>query len=224
MRSLLKFLARRGTLAPVAIPTDTLDLLGRWRAGDHDALNTLLQRDLDWIRQRVHYQLGQRLRRAGDTEDFVQETAIAVLRDGPRFVLSSRRQFRGLLAKIITNVLRGQSRRLHALKRETGREEELPGDSVLDLDAPQQAGTRPDEAAAHAEEKEWLRLGLMLLEADDQAVTDLHWNGLTDGEIGNQLGVSANTARMRRTRAIGRLTKIVRKLKNGGVGELVEEQ
>lgn len=223
MRPFLKLLQRRDTVGPVAAPTDTFDLLGRWRSGDRDALNTLLHRDLDWIRQRVHQQLGQGLRRAGDTEDFVQEAAMVVLRDGPRFVLSSRQQFRALLAKIITNVLRGQSRRLHALKRATEREEPLPGDSVLDLDAPRQAGPRPDEAAAHAEEKEWLRLGLMLLDANDQAVTDLHWTGLTDAEIGEQLGISANTARMRRTRAVGRLTRIVRKLKSGGVGELVGE-
>lgn len=222
MPALLNLLAPRSSMALVPPLTDTFDLLQQWRSGDRDALDRLLQRDMEWIRRRVHLQLGQALRRAGDTEDFVQEAALAVLRDGPRFVLSSRRQFRALLAKITTNVLRGQNRRLHALKRGTVREEPLLSDSILDLDPHHQRVAPPDQGAAHAEEREWLRMGQLLLDPKDQAVTQLHWEGLADAEIGAQLGLTANTARMRRTRAIGRLTQIVRKLKDGRVGDLVE--
>ena len=82
--------------------------------------------------------------------------------------------------------------------------------------------TSPDEAAVHEEEREWLRLGLLLLEPHDQEVIDLHWQGLTDREIGERIGTSDNTARMRRSRATRRLTKLVLELKEGRVAEILQ--
>ena len=108
---------RRLSLERVSKSTQTYDLLERWRAGDRDALDALLHRDMDWIGRRVHRQLGDGPRREGDTGDIVQEAAIAVLNAGPRFVLSSRPQFRALLAQIILNIVRGRHRQLLALKR-----------------------------------------------------------------------------------------------------------
>jgi RNA polymerase sigma factor (sigma-70 family) len=204
-------------------PSETLDLLERWRRGDRGALTTLLERDLDWIRGFVHKKLGPSLRREGDTEDFVQELAMTVLTYGPRFSISDRGQFRGLLATIVLNLLRAKHRQLYALKRTPDAERPMT-DSVLALDGPVHSVTRPESAAARSEEREWLRMGLLLLDADDQAATDLHWQGLTDAEIGARLGIAANTARMRRTRAVGRLAKIVLRLKAGRVGELIEPE
>jgi len=201
--------------------TQTWNLLERWRAGDRDALAALLERDMEWIRRRVHQQLGPGLRKAGDTDDFVQEAAIAVLDDGPRFVVSSQAQFRALLAKIVLNIMRGEHRKLHALKRGGGAEQTLPNDSVLDLDAARRAPTQPDEAAVHAEQKEWLRLALLLLDPADQQVMDLHWQGLSDADIGARLEIAMNTARMRRTRAQAKLVSVVRKLKTGQIDEVV---
>ena len=211
---------RRPNLEQVSKST-TLDLLERWRAGDPEALNALLRRDMDWIGRRVHRQLGAAPRRAGDTSDIVQETAMAILNAGPRFVLSDHAQFRALVAQIIVNVVRGQHRQLHALKR-GGHAESLPPTSVLDLDGRHEPPPAPDDAAAQAEEREWLRMGLLLLEADDQAVLDLFWRGQTDAEIAKELDLSINTARMRRSRATKRLVGVVRKLKQGRVGELVD--
>lgn len=200
---------------------ETSDLLSRWRQGDTDALNALLERDLEWIQGYVHQRLGNELRRVGDTTDFVQDAALLVLKNGPRFVLSSRAQFRALLAKIVLNVLRGKHRELHALKRDAGREKRSLTESVLDLDG--RAGARrPDEAAAHEEEREWLRLAMLTLEPADQEVLDLHWQGHTDREIGERIGTSDNTARMRRSRAVARLTKVVLQLKRGEIGTVVE--
>ena len=83
---------------------ETLRLLEQWHAGDNDALGALLDRDLGWISSYVHRRLGPDLRRMGDTEDFVQEAVIKVLRHGPRFVLSDREHFRALLGKIVLNL------------------------------------------------------------------------------------------------------------------------
>ncbi|MEZ5966510.1 MAG: hypothetical protein R3F56_21925 [Planctomycetota bacterium] len=211
----------RGIVGDMGERTTTMDLLARWRARDMAALDALLRRDLDWIRRRVHAQVGPGLRAAGDTEDFVQDAAIELLKDGPRFVLSSRAQFRALLAQILANVLRAGHRRLHALKRDAGRNQPLPSDTVLDLDASCKQLARPEEAAALAEEREWLRLGVLLLDPDDQTVIDLHWAGHTDEEIGECMGTNANAARMRRARATDRLARVVRKLKNGQLRDVL---
>ena len=104
---------------------DTNDLLERWRAGDAEALGALLDRDVSWIRAYVRRHMGEHLRAGDDTDDFVQEAAIAVLRYGPRFVMNDRGHFRGLLAKITLNVLRSRHRELYALKRTPERETPL---------------------------------------------------------------------------------------------------
>lgn len=200
----------------------TFDLLSRWRSGDRDALAALLDRDLEWIRAFVHRRLGNApARKFGDTEDFVQEAALRVLKEGPRFVLADREQFRALLATIVLNVIRGQHRALHTLKRSAQREQSIGSDSVLMLDAAYRASGRPDEQAAQAEQQEWLRLAYLLLDPDDQQLIDMHWQGKTDAEIGEVVGAVANTARMRRQRAMARLAQIVLDVKAGRVERVV---
>ncbi len=203
----------------------TFDLLSRWRAGDREALGVLLSRDLEWIRGFVHRRLGNApARKFGDTDDFVQEAAMRVLREGPRFVLADRGQFRVLLATIVLNVIRGQHRALHALKRTARRELPIGTDSVLMLDPPHRAQQPPDERAAQAEQEEWLRLGFLLLDADDQQLIDLHWQGKTDAEIGEVVGAVANTARMRRQRAMGRLAETVLDVKAGRIDRVLDRE
>jgi len=206
----------------MAIDGATYDLLSRWRAGDADALGRLLDRDLEWIRSFVHRRLGNApVRRFGDTDDFVQEAVVRLLKDGPRFVLGDRDQFRALLATIALNVIRSSHRALHALKRTVVREQALGTDSVLLLDQPQAMQPAPDEQAALAEQEEWLRLAFLLLDADDQEVIDLHWQGKTDAEIGAVVQAADNTARMRRQRATARLTKLVLDLKAGRLAQIL---
>ncbi len=202
---------------------NTFDLLERWRAGDSDALGQLLDRDMDWIRSYVRRQLGDHLRKVGDTDDFVQEAAMAVLKYGPRFIIDSRRHFRGLLGKITLNVLRARHRELFALKRSPEHERGIGSDTVLYLDPPQASVTQPDAKAAQHEEREWVRLGLLVLDPADQELLDLHWQGLSDSDIGERLQLKANTARMRRSRAYGRLTKVVLKLKRGEIEAVIGE-
>lgn len=200
----------------------TFDLLSRWRSGDREALAALLARDLDWIRGFVHRRLGNApARKFGDTEDFVQEAALRVLKEGPRFVLADREQFRALLATIVLNVIRGRHRALQTLKRAAKREQAIGTDSVLMLDPPARTAARPDEQAAQGEQEEWLRLAFLLLDPDDQQVIDLHWQGKTDGEIGEVVGAVANTARMRRQRAMARLAQIVLDVKAGRVDRVI---
>jgi RNA polymerase sigma factor (sigma-70 family) len=203
-------------------PDATFDLLTRWRAGDREALATLLARDLEWIRAFVHRRLGQAPARGfGDTDDFVQEACVRVLREAPRFVLADRDQFRVLLATIALNVIRSQHRALTALKRSAG--PARASETVLSLDAPRGAVADPADQAAQAEQEEWLRLAFLLLDPADQEVIALHWEGKTDAEIGTAVGAVANTARMRRNRATARLAQLVLDLKSGQVARALGE-
>ena len=97
---------------------ETVTLLQRWHAGDRAALDTLLARDMPWIREHVERRLGQLLRAKGEADDYVQDAVIEVLRYGPRFLIADRERFRGLLARIVENTLRDQHDWYTAKRRE----------------------------------------------------------------------------------------------------------
>lgn len=196
-------------------------LLQRWHAGERRALDELIGRDLEWIRARVRARLGNALRLRGETQDYVHDALIEVLRYGPRFVTANRAQFRSLLARIVENVLRDKNDHHAAQRRDLARERPLPTDSVLQLCGGSSPVTRPSEAAMRAEREAWVRLALELLEPDDRKVILLRQHdGLSFAEVGARLGVSENTARMRFQRALPRLAHRAESLAQGGLGEI----
>lgn len=201
-------------------PALTAHLLERWHAGDKAALAALIERDLPWIRDYVSRRLGPVLRARGETQDYVQDAMIEVLRYGPRFVVADTRQFRALVARIVENVLRDQHDLHTAKKRGGGRVEALPSESVLRLDAAADSVTRPSEAAARDEMRAWMRLALELLEPDDRQVILLReFEGLQFDAIGERLGIGMTGARMRFARAIPRLADRMKQLRAGRLGE-----
>ncbi len=200
--------------------TETVELLRRWHGGDPAALNALVERDLDWIRERVRRRLGAELRAREETDDVVQDALLELLRYGPRFCLKSRSHFRSLLARIVENVLRGQSDRFRAYKRSARRERPL--DEALSLDGPAAQGTTPSESAERAEWQALVRLGLELLGAEDSEVLLLRqWDGLAFPEVAVRLGISQDAARMRFARALARLSRVIEKLRAGRLEELL---
>lgn len=206
-------------------PSETVDLLRRWHGGDRSALAGLLERDLPWLRAFVRRRLGPVLQKRGETNDFVQEAMIDVLRYGPKFVLADRDQFRALVGRIVENMLRDQFEWHTAKKRAPGAEQPLPSGSVIDLDSGIHAVTRPSEAAAARESEEWVRLGLELLDPEDRQVILLReWHGLGFAEVGSRMGLAENTARMKFQRALPKLAKKVKELRAGRIAGLVREQ
>jgi len=201
-------------------PTDdappTQELLARWHRGDRTALETLLAQDMPWIRNYVHHRLGDLLRRRGETQDYVHEAMIRILEYGPRFITSDRGRFRALLAKIIENQLRDQCDWHGAQRRAPARERPLPTDSVLDLDRAARSVTRPSEAAARTEARDWIHLALELIDPGDREIIILRqWQERSYPEIAEHLGIAEDTARMRFHRALGRLGRKVESLRRG---------
>ncbi len=195
----------------------TVELLHRWHAGDRGALDTLIERDLPWIRNYVASRLGPLLRARGETQDYVQEAMIEVLRYGPRFVMADKARFRSLLARIIENMLRDKHDWYTAKRRAIQKERPIPSDSILDLDRPRQSVTRPSQAAGRRERESWVRLALEFLDPDDRKVILLRqWDGLSFAEIGERIGLSEDAARMRLKRALPKLAKQVEQLRQDG--------
>jgi RNA polymerase sigma factor (sigma-70 family) len=198
----------------------TYQLLGRWSEGDEDALAEILQRDLPWIRKRIEARCGELLRQRVETEDLVQEAMLEVLRFGPRFQIANRNAFRGLMVRIIENVIRGELDYHQALRREIARERPLPGDTLLQLGSELPSVTRPSQHAQRSEREAWVRLALELLDPRDRDVVLLRqWKELSFAEIAEELGISESGARMRFQRALPKIAKQVAALREGRVDE-----
>ena len=70
------------------------------------------------------------------------------------------------------------------------------------------------------ERQAWVCLAIELLDAPDRDVIWMHdWDGLTFGQIGEQLDTTANAARMRCRHALPRLARKVRDLRQGRLSD-----
>ncbi len=184
--------------------------------GDHDALQRLIHDHLPWIETHVRKKLTPLVRLDGDTQDFVQEALLDVLRDGPRFVVGNTAGFRALLARIVENNLLDRVRYMQRGQRDRRRQRALPSDSVLMLDAPARSITAPSVQAERNERDAWMRLALELLDPDDREVIRLRdWEGLTFPEVGARMGSTEEGARKRYRRALPRLAQKLGLLREG---------
>ena len=207
----------------VAGDDPTRELLERWRAGDQGAIDLLLERELPWVRELVARHLGPKLRQRMGESDCVQDAMLDFLKYGVRFVVADRHQLRGLLARIIDNNLRDQGAWWRARRRAADREQPLPSQSSLDL-APAGA-TRPSAAAAASEARDWVRLAIELIDPEDRKViVRRDWDGIEFPELGAELGLSANAARMRWVRAVARLADKVTELRSGRTLRAVRDE
>ena len=180
--------------------------LQRVHRGDAQSLHALVAEHLPWVEAHVRARLTPNARSAGETQDFVQEAMLEVLRDGPRFTIDEPAAFRALLARIVENTIVDRVRWAQRGCRDHRRQRPLPTDSVPHLDAPAAAGTEPPVGADRAERQAWIALALELLEPDERdAIRGRDWDGLSFAELGTRLGIGEEAARKRYTRALPKL-------------------
>jgi RNA polymerase sigma factor (sigma-70 family) len=190
--------------------------LQRVHRGDAAALQQLVAEHLPWVEQHVRRRLTANARAAGDTHDFVQETMLEVLRDGPRFTIDDTGAFRALVARIVENTIVDRVRWAQRGCRDHRRQRALPTDSVLQLDAPVRTITEPPARAAAAEQQAWIDLALELLDADDRdAIRGRDWDELSFAELAVRLGTTEEAARKRYTRALPKLAQKLEALRAG---------
>ncbi|MBM4061154.1 MAG: RNA polymerase sigma factor [Planctomycetes bacterium] len=200
---------------------ETVSLLRRWHGGDRAALAALVERDRDWVEQAVRRRRGPNLQRLSETHDDVQDLMLKALQYSPRFLCRDRGQFRALIARMIENMLVDRSRSAAARHPER-HYESLSAESRLALDPGVPTDAEPGAEAARDEEFDWMRLGLEFLDADDRDL--IRRRQLLEQsfvEIAGELGVPANTLRMRFNRAMLRLAGIVQRLQHGELRALL---
>jgi RNA polymerase sigma factor (sigma-70 family) len=200
----------------VDTPDQTQGLLQRWHGGDDQALATLVELHLPWLRSQVDRRIGDFLRRHGDAEDYLQDAVLDFLRNAPRFQVRDGDQLRGLLARVLENTLRDRNDWYRAKRRNLARNGALPTDSVLPLDPALQRHTTPSQDASRTEVRSWVRLALELLPAEDRKIIIAReYDDESFVAIGTELGMTANAVRMRWVRAIARLAEVMQELRGG---------
>lgn len=203
----------------MAEPADrTPELLQRWHDGDERALGELVAAHLDWLRAHVERRLGHFLRARGEADDYLQDAVLDFLRDGPRFQVRDGEQFRALLARIAENTLRDKNDWFRAKRRHLATQHRvaITRDSVLPLDPALQRSTTPSKDATRVEVRDWVRLALELLAAEDRKIIlAREYEDRSFVEIGDELGMTANAVRMRWVRAVARLAEVMKELQAG---------
>lgn len=195
--------------------------LQRWHQGDSNALNVLIENNLSWIRGNVQKRIGAMLQAKGDASDYVQDAVVQFLQYGPRFTISSDGRFRGLLLKIVENMLCNKYHWFTARRRDMARERPLPSDTVLNLDPPKHVIDSPSQSAMKHEEEAWVRLGIELVDPEDREILILRqWDGLSLDKIARQLGISLSAAQSRHFRAVKRLAAKISTLRRGDLDGL----
>ena len=163
---------------------------------------------------------GAALRRHGETMDDFQELMLRALRYSPRFLCANRRQFRGLLARMIENLVTDRARSLSSRRHEVHLES-ISG-SQLSLAAGTTKATGPVDAAARNEDIAWMRFGLEFLgDADRDVVWQRQFEERSFVEIAVATNSTQDAVRMRFQRALLRLATIVQRLHAGDLDALL---
>lgn len=197
-------------------PDDTVDLLQGWYRGDKTALDKLVADNVEWMRAFVRQRLTPKMRQRFDSLDFVQDGAVQLLKNAPRYAPENRAQFRAFVAEVLLNVVRGHHDALTAQKRNAAREQALPSQGLSRLDLGGRAPTMPDAAAERAEVRSWVQLALEMLEPEERELLRLRqYEELPFEEIAAHLGLeSADATRMRFNRLMPKLALLVKQLQD----------
>jgi RNA polymerase sigma factor (sigma-70 family) len=167
-------------------------LFAAWGDGDTRAGNELFQRHFESIR-RFFANKAER-----EVEDLVQRTFLGCVQARARF--AGRASFRTFLFGIAHHILHEFFR-----SKQHDRALDFGSISVADL------ATGPTSIIARAQEQRALLTALRQVPIDLQIVLELHyWEKMTAAEIGEVLGIPANTAGSRLRRAKERLRECLR--------------
>lgn len=200
---------------------DTTTLLLRWKDGDEDAFAEIVSRHLGWLRTTVRHHIGPLLRAKIETGDAIQEAFKGFLRYGPRVNVANGDQFRRLMARIIINALRDQSDWFASRRRDMARESRLSS-SCIEIGRNGRS-QQPEIIAEDKELRERIRFALELMGPEDRRVILLKiWDDKKFAEIGDELRITEDAARMRFERAKIRLLELLEHLHEGDVDALLE--
>jgi RNA polymerase sigma-70 factor (ECF subfamily) len=190
---------------PKPDPTDiscdsTLHVLERARQGDRSAAQILIARALPPLRRWTRGRVPDYARGAADTEDVVQDAVLGTFKRIERFEHRTVGALQAYLREAVVNRIRDLIRS----SRRRGVKVALEDDLAVQEPSPL-------EVAIKREKSERFLKALQELSPSDRQV--IVWRielGYSVGEIAERLGKSKAAAGMTVTRAVQRLTKILR--------------
>jgi RNA polymerase sigma factor (sigma-70 family) len=184
------------------VTESSLDLIERARAGDAQAVDTLIARYLPRLQRWAHGRLPAWARDMAETQDLVQETVFKAFKQIGRFEVRGEGALQAYLRQAVVNRIRSEIRRV-------GRR---PEPAVLDSQM-EDAGPSPLERAIGREAVERYEQALNRLRPQDrEAIVGRIELGLTNQELADALDKpSPNAARMAVERALLRLAKEMRR-------------
>jgi RNA polymerase sigma-70 factor (ECF subfamily) len=196
---------------------DSENLVRRAAAGDQASLAALWERHRARLRQMIRLRLDRRLQGRVDPSDVLQEAYLDLAARLPDYA-RDRPMPAYLWLRLVTGQRLGQIHRQHlgAAMRDAGREVSLyrgalPQASSASL-AAQLLGrfTTASQAAVRAERQLQLQEALNSMDAMDREILALrHFEGLSNGESAEVLGLSKTAANNRYIRALGRLRDLL---------------
>ncbi len=99
-----------------------------------------------------------------------------------------------------------------------------PDRSTIHLDVNVRSVTQPPEGAARAEEREYIRLGLELLQPEErEIVIRRHFDSEEFAAIADAMQTTPEAARKRFGRALPKLFSLIKQLKNGQLEAALDE-
>jgi RNA polymerase sigma-70 factor (ECF subfamily) len=198
-------------------PDDSEELLRRAVAGDAAALGTLWERHRARLRQMVRLRLDRRLQGRVDPSDVLQDAYLDLAARLPDYA-RERPMPTYLWLRLVAGQRLAQVHRQHlgAAMRDAGREVSLyrgalPQASSASLPARLLGRfTTASPAALRAERQLQLQAILNGLDELDREILALrHFEGLSNGEAAQVLGLSKSAASQRYVRALGRLRDLL---------------
>ena len=207
---------------PEQRPTEQLIALAR--DGDPSAVNQLMDRHRNSLRQLVRMRLDKKIQNRIDVSDVVQDVLVEANRRLTRYLADPVMPFHLWLRQIAKDrIIDAHRRHRVSAKRSVDREQTMAAPRGYDQSSVQLAALlgdpklTPAAAVMQAEMARQVEASITLLdEKDSEIIVMRHYEHLTNQEIGQLLDLSEPAASMRYLRAIRRL-KIV--LQEDGSGE-----
>jgi len=195
----------------------TEQLIAQAKNGDSSAVNQLMDRHRNSLRQLIRMRLDNKIQKRVDVSDVVQDVLVEAHRRLGRYMDNPIMPFHLWLRQIAKDrIIDAHRRHRVSGKRSIDREQQLVAPQGYDQSSIQLAGLLGDSGltpAAAALQKE-------MAQKVEQAITKLgdkdceiivmrHYEHLSNQEIGQLLGLSEPAASMRYLRAIRRLKQVM---------------
>ena len=188
-------------------PRATKDLLIRYKQGEREVLNQLLDRYYERVSAVVHRCLPAAIRPRYDTGDVVQEAMIRVLKGVDDFEYRNEGSFFSWVCTATERALIDLIRHASRQRRDTGQEVSLSGTNFPQLAANEKG---PGEKAMERDEYARVMAGLdRISEEHRRVILFREYGRLSWKELGDAVGMPLVTARRRYLEAVAALGKIL---------------